>query len=176
MLAIALVAGCEREERDTRAPPSTDRSTPPIQMSELHPGGPLPPPPVPQEYEISSYHVSQGQQLFSAFNCVGCHSHGGGGMGPPLIDDSWIYGSQPQNIFATIIEGRPNGMPSFRGKIPEQQVWELVAYVRALGGFARFDVPSARTDELTAYPSPTSLPEASPKASGPGPSNLGTNP
>ena len=55
-------------------------------------------------------------------------------MGPPLMDDEWIYGSEPENIFATIVEGRPNGMPSFRGRIPDYQVWQLVAYVRSMSG------------------------------------------
>ena len=58
-------------------------------------------------------------------------------MGPPLIDDKWIYGSDPDQIFATIMQGRPNGMPSFRGKIPDYQVWQLAAYVRSLGGLAQ---------------------------------------
>ena len=65
-------------------------------------------------------------------------------MGPPLMDDEWIYGSEPQNIYATIVEGRPNGMPSFRGKIPDQQVWELVAYVRSMSGLLRQDVAPPR--------------------------------
>jgi len=45
------------------------------------------------------------------------------------MDDEWIYGFEPVNIFATIVEGRPNGMPSFRNRIPDYQVWQLVAYV-----------------------------------------------
>ncbi len=36
----------------------------------------------------------------------------------------------PENIYATIINGRPNGMPAFGGKIPPQQVWQIVAYVQ----------------------------------------------
>ena len=32
--------------------------------------------------------MNQGRKLFSQFNCAGCHSPGGGGgIGPPLIDD-----------------------------------------------------------------------------------------
>ena len=67
-------------------------------------------------------------------NCTGCHAHGGGAIGPPLMDDSWIYGSHPDQIFATIVEGRPNGMPSFRGKLPDYEIWQLAAYVRSLSG------------------------------------------
>ena len=61
-------------------------------------------------------HIAAGRQLYSAMNCVGCHANGGGGMGPPLMDDEWIYGSSLEHIFSSIREGRPNGMPSFRGK------------------------------------------------------------
>jgi cytochrome c oxidase cbb3-type subunit 3 len=99
-------------------------------------------------YEGNAYAVSQGKQLFTWFNCVGCHGHGGGGMGPPLMDDKWLYGSRPQDIFTTIVEGRPNGMPSFRDRIPEQQVWQLVAYVRSMSGQLRSDVLPGRSDEL----------------------------
>jgi cytochrome c oxidase cbb3-type subunit 3 len=64
------------------------------------------------------------------------------------MDDQWIYGSEPENIFASIVEGRPNGMPSFRGKIPALQVWQLTAYVRSLGGLVPQDAASAWSDHM----------------------------
>src|ERR1043166_6823285 len=87
-------------------------------------------------YEGNAYAVSQGQQLFEQYNCSGCHFHGGGGIGPALMDDEWIYGSSPANIYGSIAEGRPNGMPSWGGHIPDYQIWELVTYVRSVGGVA----------------------------------------
>jgi len=92
--------------------------------------------------------VSQGKQLYEMYNCVGCHFHGGGGIGPPLLDAKWIYGSEPQNVYDTIVEGRPNGMPSFRGKIPESQIWEIVAYVRSMSGQLPKDVSPGREDHM----------------------------
>src|SRR4051794_8116437 len=93
-----------------------------VHLSELNPGGSATTnPPVINKYEENAYALSQGQQFYNKFNCVGCHSHGGGGMGPALMDDEWIYGSNPEQIFATIVQGRPNGMPAFGGKIPEFQ-------------------------------------------------------
>jgi cytochrome c oxidase cbb3-type subunit 3 len=59
-------------------------------------------------------------------------ARGGGGIGPALMDDVWIYGKEPGNVFATIVEGRPNGMPAWRGKIPEYQIWQIVTYVESL--------------------------------------------
>ncbi|PYQ34932.1 MAG: hypothetical protein DMF54_07015 [Acidobacteria bacterium] len=78
--------------------------------------------------------MTEGQRLYNWYNCSGCHFRGGGGIGPALMDDVWIYGKDPGNIYATIVEGRPNGMPSWRGKIPEYQIWQIVTYVETLRG------------------------------------------
>jgi cytochrome c oxidase cbb3-type subunit 3 len=85
------------------------------------------------EYAGNDEMIQAGKQLYAAMNCVGCHSHGGGGMGPPLMDNTWIYGSSLEHIVSTIREGRPNGMPSFRGRLPDEQIWQIAAYVRSLG-------------------------------------------
>ena len=53
-------------------------------------------------------------------------------MGPPLMDNNWIYGDSIENIGASIREGRPNGMPAFRGSLPDEQIWQLAAYARSL--------------------------------------------
>ena len=37
-------------------------------------------------------------------------------------------------IFDTIVKGRPRGMPTWGGRIPENQIWQIVAYVRSLSG------------------------------------------
>jgi len=87
-------------------------------------------------------------------------------MGPPLMDDKWIYGSSPQQIHATIVEGRPNGMPSFGGKIPDQQVWQIVAYVRSLSGQLRKDVRSTRNDHMSVHPSDQARRPEEPKLMG----------
>jgi cytochrome c oxidase cbb3-type subunit 3 len=87
-----------------------------------------------REYEGNAYHLSEGKRLFTWFNCTGCHAHGGGGSGPALMDDRWIYGGEIDEIYLTILQGRPNGMPAFGGKIPPQQIWQLAAYVRSMGG------------------------------------------
>jgi Cytochrome C oxidase, cbb3-type, subunit III len=72
-----------------------------------------------------------------AMNCTGCHANGGGGFGPALMGKTWIYGGSVENIASTIVEGRPNGMPSFRSLLPMEQVWELAAYVESLSDHQR---------------------------------------
>ena len=85
-------------------------------------------------YQDNAYHVSEGKRLYEWFNCTGCHAHGGGAIGPALMDDRWIYGGEIDQIYLTIAQGRPNGMPAFGGKIPPQQIWQIAAYVRTMGG------------------------------------------
>ena len=109
-------------------------------------------------YDQNAYAMAKGKQLFTWFNCSGCHSHGGGGMGPPLMDAKWLYGAEPENIFDSIADGRPNGMPAFRGRITDDQMWQLAAYVRALAGLARFDAAPSRDDGMQVKPAEQRMP------------------
>jgi cytochrome c oxidase cbb3-type subunit 3 len=78
--------------------------------------------------------LTEGRKLFVRYNCAGCHGdHSGGGMGPSLRDPDWIYSNSDAHIFASIAEGRAHGMPAWGTKVPEDQIWQLVAYIRALG-------------------------------------------
>jgi cytochrome c oxidase cbb3-type subunit 3 len=147
LLAFGAIA-CKREARDFQRPTAENAPAQDVQLSELHPGAPSPAPRFSNPYEENAYAVSEGKRLFGAYNCSGCHANGGGGIGPPLIDADWIYGGDSGQIYDTIVKGRPNGMPSFSGKIPEFQVWELVAYVRSLSGQLPIDVANSRSDHM----------------------------
>jgi cytochrome c oxidase cbb3-type subunit 3 len=82
------------------------------------------------------------------------------------MDDQWIYGAAPANIYATIVEGRPNGMPSFRGRITDQQVWQLVAYVRSMSGLAPPAAAPGRNDEMQVVSPEATRDPQQPKTSG----------
>lgn len=96
--------------------------------------------------------VVTGKRLFGQFNCSGCHSNGGGGMGPSLMDDVWIYGSRLEQIHQTLVEGRPNGMPTWGDKIPDEQLWQISAYVRSMS------LPETLAAQNGATPSQTPAP------------------
>ena len=164
LLAIVIeFTACAREDRVLRQPPPANSVLNTVQVSGLNPGATsLPSPPASNMYEESAYAVSEGQKLFDEYNCSGCHAHGGGGIGPALMDNNWIYGSEPANIFATIMQGRPNGMPSFRNRIPEYQGWELAAYVRSLSGLLPKGVSPNRPDHMNYKPSESSMPNQAP--------------
>jgi cytochrome c oxidase cbb3-type subunit III len=152
VLACACaLAGCEREARRFTDSASSAAPAQSTRLSPIQPGGPSQASvPASTPYEENAYAVSQGQRLFTAFNCVGCHSHGGGGIGPALMDDKWIYGHESANVYASIVQGRPNGMPSFGGRIPEAQVWQIVAYVRSMSGQLGSATAPGRTDSMKA--------------------------
>jgi cytochrome c oxidase cbb3-type subunit 3 len=172
-ITLAFAIACERERRQFRQPTAAvapgDTGA---EQSPLHPGGQPPLAPGQTQstansghgpFEFNAYAVSEGQKLYESFNCVGCHFHGGGGIGPPLMDANWIYGGQPQNIHDTIVEGRPNGMPSFRGRIPDYQVWEIVAYVRSMSGQLPPTVAPARSDQMNVKKPEQMIPAEHPK-------------
>jgi cytochrome c oxidase cbb3-type subunit 3 len=166
-LLASLLGGCEREDRRFSESATASMTPNPVTLSDLQPGVVTPRTSSASPYDGNAYAVSQGKQLFEWFNCSGCHAQGGGSIGPALMDQKWIYGAAPENIFASIVEGRPNGMPSFRGKIPTQQVWQLVAYVRSLSGQLRKDVEPSRSDHLFMRKSEESTPRAPPIPSSP---------
>lgn len=151
LVALAL-AGCDREDRRFRESPPAGSPPAIVRLSPLQPGPAVQRRVLLNPYEENAYAVSQGQRLFAWYNCIGCHANGGGGMGPPLMDDQWIYGSDPAQVYTSIMEGRPNGMPSWAGRIPAMQVWQIVAYVRSLSALTPSTVRAARTDHMMTLP------------------------
>lgn len=152
--SLTLLTSCQREKRDLRPSPTRlaiygDAA----RESTLIPGGPIPTrAEVTNPYNGSGYDISEGQRLFNWYNCSGCHANGGGGIGPPLIKKEWTYGGEPANIFDTIVKGRPNGMPSWGGRIPEYQIWQIVAYVRSMNGEQPTSATPTRPDTIETSP------------------------
>ena len=173
--ALALLSACERETRGYEVAPQVPTDAPKPAASPLVAGpaastasmpqalspsaaasGVMPMNRIADRYEANAYAVSQGQRWFHWYNCNGCHGAGGGGMGPPLMDAKWLYGGAPPEVAASIVQGRPNGMPAFAGRIPDDQVWQLVAYVRSMSGQVREDVAPTRSDSLSSGAKPIS--------------------
>jgi cytochrome c oxidase cbb3-type subunit 3 len=76
--------------------------------------------------------VEAGHMLFGKMNCAGCHAYDlTGGMGPDLTDNSWQYGSKPGEIYHTIAEGTPRGMPAWKDKMTPDEIWQVVSYIQS---------------------------------------------
>lgn len=132
-------------------------------VTDLHPGGGPPVAPARNPLEENAFALSEGKRLYGAFNCTGCHANGGGGIGPALMDDVWLYGYGADQIYLSILEGRPNGMPSFSGKIPDSQMWEIAAYVRSLSGQVPKDAATSRSDHMSGPPPENATTKQQPK-------------
>ena len=86
-------------------------------------------------FESDPQAVAAGKTLFTAMNCASCHGYDAkGGMGPDLTDKSWRYGGTPVQIYKSIEQGRPKGMPAWNRALPETEIWRIVAYIETLGG------------------------------------------
>lgn len=167
--AMALgfsTVGCERESRPFKQLAEVSARSQIETQTSLHAGAPLPASGATSPFQRNAWAQSEGKRLYTSYNCAGCHANGGGGIGPPLMDDEWIYGFLPGNIFSSIIEGRPNGMPSFRNKIPDYQVWQLVAYVQSMSGQTPIDASPGRSDHMQTHQPETITPYQGRKQTG----------
>jgi cytochrome c oxidase cbb3-type subunit 3 len=150
-LSVSL-AGCGKHPQDVQGAASG------YTFPTLMPGGGQGSAPDPRGplYEGNAAHIARGKVFYAHYNCSGCHFNGGGGIGPALMDDAWTYGGNIDQIRNTILQGRPNGMPSWRGKIPDEQVWEIAAYVKSLSA------PPPATTQAGANPPPPAAGQGTP--------------
>lgn len=96
--------------------------------------------------------IAAGERHFAAFNCAGCHAPlGGGGMGPPLTDDDWVYGGEPAQIYLSIMHGRGQGMPAWGAMLPQKVTWELVTYIETLSGIEDYAAELGFSPNINGY-------------------------
>jgi cytochrome c oxidase subunit 2 len=116
--------------------------------------------------------AAAGQQMFESLGCASCHgANAEGGRGPALLG---LYGSNVvlnsgasvkadegylresiMNPQAKIVTGFGPIMPSFQGQLSEEQLLQLVAYLKSLS------VPKIET-QTAKPPPPTAKPSATP--------------
>jgi len=76
--------------------------------------------------------IESGHALFVKMNCAGCHAYDlTGGMGPDLTDPSWQYGGKPGEVYHTVAEGTPRGMPAWKDKMTVDEIWQVVSYIQS---------------------------------------------
>ena len=115
---------------------SAQQPAPPSVLYEQHifAGGAAPPAgKLESPFKGDKKSAEEGEKLFAAFNCDGCHGGGAvGAVGPSLADGRWRYGGADGAMFHSIFYGRPRGMPAFGGILPPDAVWKLVTYLQSL--------------------------------------------
>ncbi|MFG1397894.1 cytochrome c [Roseixanthobacter pseudopolyaromaticivorans] len=98
-------------------------------------------------------------------NCAPCHMSKGAGSTdiiPPLAGNPAVVASEPYNVIMAILGGLPSGgtygpMPSFAGRLSDQQVADLVNYVRTSWG-NKAD-PSATPAMVAAWRATANVPD-----------------
>jgi cytochrome c oxidase cbb3-type subunit 3 len=150
LLGMLALAGCSSrplEAAPAGAAPAIRTAVGPI------PGSAVQPQTVSDPYNGNSVAIAEGRKLFLWYNCAGCHGgHAGGGMGPSLRDPVWLYGSSDAQVFDSIAQGRSKGMPAWGTKVPEQQIWKLVVYIKSLRTPQEPDPPMVPPSEQVPSP------------------------
>jgi cytochrome c oxidase cbb3-type subunit III len=78
--------------------------------------------------------VDAGRDTFNT-TCASCHQTNlkgvdAGGIGPNLVDDTWIHGGLPTDIFKVVDKGvLEKGMPAWGPVIGAKKTSEVVAYI-----------------------------------------------
>jgi cytochrome c oxidase cbb3-type subunit I/II len=75
--------------------------------------------------------LSEGKTIFNSV-CSVCHGENGEGVAtfPNLIDDEWIHGNTPTDIFYVIKEGKPlKGMIPYGNQYTDEQINQITLYV-----------------------------------------------
>lgn len=96
--------------------------------------------------ELMNYSVNAGNAVFQTW-CAQCHGSGAAGVQgegyPNLLDDDWLWGGTIEDIHLTISHGirneedadaRYSEMPAFGEILAEEEIAQVVQYVRQLSG------------------------------------------
>lgn len=98
-------------------------------------------------YREEAVALEEGKQVFMTI-CAACHKPDGSGLvGPSLVDPYWKYGSSDAELFETVAEGRPMGMPPWKSQLGSEKIWKVLAYLETL---PRSDEPGVGAPERAA--------------------------
>jgi len=131
MTILLPLTGCNRPQPETSAQaaamPAVDVPVGPV------PGSVKAPLATDNPFGKDPVALAEGRRLWVRFNCYGCHGdYGGGGMGPSLRDETWLYGSDDARVASSIMAGRAHGMPSWAKHLTTEQTWKLTGYIKSM--------------------------------------------
>jgi cytochrome c oxidase cbb3-type subunit 3 len=105
--------------------------------------------------DLSPENVQAGEAVYTA-NCVACHGATmTGGIGPNLLDTTWIHGGTPAQILNTITVGVPEkGMLTWGPILGPAKVAQVAAYIVARNREATGKKDASDEDTKPQEPSP----------------------
>ncbi|WP_246252341.1 c-type cytochrome [Ancylobacter pratisalsi] len=126
-----------------------------------------PPPDAPAPQKASSLPADVYARASKVFvdNCAACHqTQGTGLLGaiPPLAGNPAVTAAEPYNVLTVVLQGLPadarfGAMPSFAGRLSDQQIAELTNYVRTSWGNGA--APNATAKMVAAWRETTKVPD-----------------
>ena len=126
-----------------------------------------PPPdmPAPQKLSPLAPGIYRRAAKLYVDNCATCHQpHGTGIAGaiPPLLGNPAVTALEPYNILAVVLEGLPKGgqygvMPSFAGRLSNEEIADLANYVRTSWG--NHAAPNASAGMVAAWRATVAVPD-----------------
>jgi mono/diheme cytochrome c family protein len=151
VLAVALVSGCEKLDRNMYDNPAFRPQEEPVL---LPPAGsvptkglehiPLPGTPaaaaLKNPEKVSDFTLLTGKELFGIY-CTPCHGAAGKGDGlvgkkyvptPVDISATGHASHHPEGDLYAVLSHGKNGMPSFREDLTSRERWLVVAYLKTL--------------------------------------------
>jgi len=142
VLALALLSACGGEESSAPAP----KPNPPAAAPAPAPAPTPPSAPAPAPAAAAKPDAARGATLYAA-NCASCHGPTGAGDGPAAValepkparhsDGAYMNALSNEHLFRVIKEGgaavgKSPLMAPWGGMLSDEQIWDLVAYVRSL--------------------------------------------
>lgn len=99
--------------------------------------------------------VEAGSATFKS-TCASCHGEQlGGGVGPSLVDQTWIHGGKPTDILNTVTNGvAAKGMPTWGPMLGAKRISEVVSFILSKHDPAEPGMGAAQQASLNPYTQP----------------------
>jgi mono/diheme cytochrome c family protein len=149
-LAMALLAGCEKLDRNMYDNPAFRPQEEPVRLppADSVPTKGLEHTPKPGTPEatalknpekVTDFTLLAGKELFGIY-CTPCHGASGKGDGPvakkfvptPVDISGTGFGQAPEGMLFAIVTHGMGGMPPFRSDLTAKERWLVVAYLKTL--------------------------------------------
>jgi len=152
IVVAALSCGlqaCNNASGNSNDSNNTASGSPSASRTSLVNTAPAVPPPPAEPAKPDPALAAEGKKVFFSAGCNACHGGtGGGGMCPPLINSTWVYGHDDDALRALITEGSAGmaargktrvgvekvvgQMPPFGPVLKEGDVDKLLAFIHSI--------------------------------------------
>lgn len=84
-----------------------------------------------KEYTGDKEAIAEGKTIFAS-SCAACHKADATGMIGPNLTVTLKFGSTQRDLYESIANGRPNGMPPFLPQLGSDRINKVIAFLQTL--------------------------------------------